>query len=193
MKRITVIALFIMLAIVTIVSAALHSVQYIATVDDWPDAGQQTWLYHVKSNGAPAVSHVSFSTSCPCAYVAHAGTWEGDINAPVLDIGGGDAVIEQRFDHCLIKWDEGMGESNSRDIYVAVNSIFSPQDTLFTIKAGQEVTEFILPGPQCSTNFVALTALTAQQKDNAVLIAITLALLFGAAAVVLAWIYRRIQ
>lgn len=188
-----IIALLAILMLATVASAAMHSVQYVNTVDDWPDSGQQTWLYHVKSNGAPAVSHVSFATSCPCEYVAHAGTWEGDTGAPTLTAGGSGAVVEQRADYCEVKWDEGMGEAESRDVYVTVNGIFSQKPTTFTIKAGQEKTKVVLPGPQCSANAVTLTALTAQQKDNDILTGIMIAAMFGAAFVVLYWIYKRIQ
>lgn len=194
MKRITIAPLIILLAILlfaTVASAATHSIQYIATVDDWPDIGQQTWLYHTKSNGAPAISHVSLSTTCPCEYVAHAGTWSGSPGAPVLDAGGGGAVIEQRSGYCEVKWDEGMDESESRDVYLTVNGIFSQQPTTFTIKAGQEIVEIVLPGPQCTATAVSLLSMTSQQRDSAVLIAIALALFVAAVAIVAVYAVRR--
>jgi hypothetical protein len=191
MKRIT-IAIIILLAITATASAAFHSIQHINTLDDYPDAGRQTWLYHVKSNGAPAISHVSLATSCPCEYVADAGTWEGDTAAPVLDSGGGGAVVEQRSDVCEVKWDKSMSEAEYRDIYLTVNGNFSEQDSTFTIKAGQELTEIVLPGPQCSPTSVTLNHIEAQQKDHAILYAITLALLVTAAAIVIITVWNRI-
>ena len=61
------------------------------------------------------------------------------------------------------------------------------------IKAGQNICDYSVDGPVCDPTAVSFISLTATQKDNAVWLAIAIAIMFGAAVVVLAWVYRRIE
>lgn len=192
MKRLTLITIMLLflLVMVATVTAANHSIQFYGKIDNYPLSALQTWLYHVKSNGSPAISHVEFITSCPCSYVAHAGTWTGDIIQPELTGGGGDVIIEERDGACIIKWDKGMSEAEYRDIYITMKGIYSETTSKWLIKAGHpdNTLTLFLPGAQCSTNSVDLLLMRVQSMTPTVGIALSVILLCSFLLLIVVWI-----
>lgn len=130
---------------------------------DFPNQGQSTWFYTVKSVGPPAISHLVFELPCPDLMILDAGMWDGK-NTSNLTSGAGQPVPGNfpaapthnpptNTSHSL-KFDLGFGENQTRHYYFTVNDNYAAENIRVKPKAGPGFGIGHLPGPSASCEII---------------------------------------
>ncbi len=182
----TTLALLIILVLATVAVAA-STVTFYKHVINFPNPGEVTYLYNVTSTSDPAISHTTFAVES-CYQVTGCGQIiDGEYIATECEVG-----LDPTTGIDGVKFEDEVEPGDAVTYWFTVASDDQRiGDTQAATKAGRDVVAFDVSGPVCDPNVVALTALTAQQKDNAVWNGIAYALMVAIVAVAVMYILKR--
>ncbi|NNK80513.1 MAG: hypothetical protein HKO93_03360, partial [Flavobacteriales bacterium] len=114
------------------------------------------FFYCVRNNNIdPEISHFLFGAE-DCASTCldelesdYVGCWTLENGYPSLNPGMNNLEIgtDGSTGNCGIKWDSGLENNETQQVYLSVDGIVNPSDIQFFVKAGQLNTSIAVPGP----------------------------------------------